>query len=229
MNLGQMRTISRYYLDDTSAERWKDPEMNYYENRAYQYYWNKLVDESYDALLKTPVLLNIVANVDIVQCPVDFYKCKRLEIIMGNRIIPLTAKHNYDDVMPLNGVSSQALYMPIYSFQGTSILLEPLPAINMPNALKLHYWPTVQSYDYGGSLQVGGMVLDSDQPFGGFNQQWHDMIPLRAARIAKQNREEEDVSNIDNDLKEMEIPFYDAIEKMTSARSYVQPFFTGGY
>ena len=217
MTLQELETKTRYYLNDVSAIRLKQPEVWYYINRAYAYYWNELVNSGYDGLLATPAYLDIVAATDLVALPTDFYKCKKLSRIIDTRIIPLMYKVNYEDTMTTTGVSSLSMYRPNYSFQGTNLKLAPMPAISATAGLLLDYWPTLTE-----------MTAIGHSPVAGFSPQWQHLIPIRAAFIGKSNREEEDVSNIQNDLDREEVPFKQTIQSMTYARKYVEPFFTGG-
>jgi hypothetical protein len=218
MTLAELTTATRYYLDDTSLARWTDTEIYYYINRAYQYYWNKLVNAGYKSLCVAPVLLDITSGVDTIALPTDFYKARRVDRLIDTKIIPLQYKENFEDVMLTTGVTSSTLYTPSYTFQGNNLLLEPLPSFSATSALQVSYWPVMTK-----------LANTTDSPVAGFNAQWQDLIPIRAAFIAKSNREEEDVENIYRDLKEAEVPFEDALTEMTQSRSYTEPFITGGY
>lgn len=218
MTLLELRTATRYYLDDTSNARWTDTEINYYINRAYQYYYNKLVNVGYKSLCVAPVLLNIVSGVDTIALPLDFYKARRVDRLIDTKIIPLQYKENFEDVMLTTGVTSSSLYTPSYSFQGQNLLLQPVPSFSQVNAIQVSYWPIMTK-----------LSLDTDSPVAGFSAQWQDNIPIRAAFIAKSNREEEDVINISRDMKEADAPFEDALTEMTQSRTYTEPFITGGY
>lgn len=214
--LSQFRTRTRYYLDDGSATRWVDAEVDYYINDAYEYYYNKLVNVAYNGLLKdTPASLDIVAATDTVAVPADFYKGKRLYRVLSSRKVPLQNRENYEDTVYTGGAGGE--FFPVYEFRATDILLMSTPQSSHTGGLELDYWPVMTA-----------LTLDTDEPVSGFSEQWQKLIPLRAAWIAKALREEEDVSNLITLLDNKEGPFNDTIDSMTIARQYTQPFFTGG-
>ena len=224
MNLSQLRTQTRYYLDDNSKVRWSDDEVNTYINQAYENYYNILVTKSYEGLLTDPVLLDIVGGVNEIALPNDFFQGKILYRVLPNRKEPCIYKSPYEGSVSTNYTT--AFYKPIYSFNGMNLLLEPTPTDSETGALELHYWPQIQCVQVSGTVVAGYMVNDTDYPVAGFNPQWHQLLPLWAAYQAKSLREEEDVVNIQNMLGVKEKPFNDMLEKMVIARVHTDPFNT---
>ena len=225
MNLGALRVQTRYYLDDNSAVRWSDVEVDSYINQAYENYYNKLVTKSYEGLLTTPVLLNITGGVNEIPLPVDFFQGKILYRVLPDKKVPCTYKSPYDGTVITNYTT--AFYRPGYSFVGMNLLLDPTPSDTETGALELHYWPQIQCLQTGQTVPTAGyMVNDTDSPVAGFNAQWHQLLPLWAAYQAKSLREEEDVVNIQTILGVKEGPFNDMLEKMVIARVRTEPFNT---
>ncbi len=210
----QLRTITRYYLDDNSAQRWSDVEVNNYINQAYRNYYNRLVNVSYQSLLATPVLLNTVASTATVALPSDFYKAKILYKILSDRKQPCIYKRNYQGTIVTNLMPSN-YYVPTYEFQGLNLILDPIPADSATGALELHYWPIMTV-----------LSSDSDSPVDGFSEQWQDLLPIYAAWQAKSLREEEDVANIQAMLAFREKPFNDMIAEMSIGRVRTEVFNT---
>lgn len=210
----QLRTTTRYYLDDNSATRWSDTEVTEYLNQAYRHYYNRLVNMAYDSILATPVLLDTVAATPTVALPTDFYKCKILYKVLSDRKQPCVHKENFQGTV-LTTLAPSNFYVPTYSFQGMNLLLDPIPADSVTGALELHYWPVLTQ-----------MSSDSDTPVSGFSDQWQDLLPIYAAYQAKSLREEEDVANIQNMLLLREKPFNEMLDAMTIARRRVEPFNT---
>lgn len=213
MNLSEMRVVTRYYLDDNSAVRWSNSEIDNYINQAYRNYYNKLVSKSYSGLLATPALLNIVSGTQTVALPSDFYQAQILYRVLSDRKVPCFYKDLYEATVLTNYVPTT--FRPSYSFSGMNLLLDPVPSTSETGGLELHYWPTTTI-----------LVNDADEPVSGFLPQWHDLLPINAAWQAKSLREEEDVANIERMLSVRELPFNQALDAMTIARRRTEPFDT---
>ena len=174
MNLGQLRTQTRYYLDDNSSVRWTDIEVDSYVNQAYENYFNKLVTKSYEGLLTTPILLNINSGVNEIALPPDFFQGKILYRVLPNKKVPCIYKSPYDNSVLSTYASS--VYRPAYSFNGMNLLLDPTPSDNVIAGLELHYWsqigviqtllaPVVKmTFDYtitSGDFILGEIITDT--------------------------------------------------------------------
>ena len=218
MNLLQLREKTRDYLDDTSSVRFITAEVNRYINQAYRHYYNRLVNGHYDRLLTTPLLMSATASVASIALPADFEKAKILYRVLDNRKVPMQFRSNYEQTEWTSGGFGTGLgYMPSYDFIGSNIILNPIPEANIVDGFELVYWPVMTE-----------LSADTDNPVSGFSTSWHELICLRAAIIAKSNREEEDVVNISNMLMNEEGPFNDMLLEMSTARQFVEPFYTGG-
>lgn len=218
MNLSALRTKTRYFLDDDSATRWTDAEVDSYINEAYRFYYNKLVANNYDGVLKQ-ASINLVSGQDQYSLPSDWFKTRILYKLesSANFEIPLQYKRNYDNWVDTTGWGS-SFYTPAYDYVADTtgelkLVLYPEPSFSENNGLKLFYWPTVTE-----------LTLTTSSPVTGFNTQWHDLIPLRAAIWAKAGREEEDVTNLSGMLAQSETAFNETINRMSNARAYVEPF-----
>jgi len=226
MNLGQIRTKTRYFLDDDNSGtgqnvRWTDTEINSYINEAYRFYYNELMAHNYDGITKT-ITMDLVSDDENVELPEDWAKTRIIYRVGSDFDIPLQYGRNYDSYITKTGAGTSG-YTPVYDYAGdedgnNSLVLYPRPSFSETGGLKMIYWP-----------QMVELVNDADSPVFGFNVQWHDMIPLRSAIWAKGGREEEDVNNLSAMLKSSEDSFYNNIDKMTNARSYVESFDTGDF
>ena len=213
MNLGELRTKTRYYLDDDSATRYTNTEVNVYINLAYNFYYQELVSHGYDGLLTTPASLNIVASTDTIALPSTFLKVKTLLRVIDTRKIPLEYFRNYDNVEYSNKYGE---YVPTYDLQGLNIKLYPTPDSSYTAGLELRYWPIMTE-----------LVDDANSPVAGFIAPWQNMITLKAAIFAKGGREEEDVSTLSSLLALIEEPYRNTLQSMTISRQTVESFSTG--
>jgi hypothetical protein len=222
MMLSEFRTQTRYYLADPNNKRWGVPEVDSYINMALGFYYNKLVNLAYEGIATTPVDLNTVAGTNTIALPSDFHQGKILykyypSVKTGaTKKIPCKFKQNYEQTQLLSGLTGT--YKPSYSFVGRSLLLDPVPWETLTAAFELHYWPVMTN-----------LVNATDEPVAGFSKQWHQMIPIKAAYIAKSLREEEDTTNIERLLAVEEQPFNDMLDVMTIARRQIEPFDSSGY
>lgn len=142
MNLGQLRTKTRYFLDDNSGTRWTDTEVDSYINESYKYYYNELVANNYDGILKQ-ASINLVANTDQYSLPSDWFKTRILYKVesSANYDIPLQYKRNYDNWIDTSGVG-QGYYTPCYDYVGDTtgvlkLVLYPKPTFSETSGLKL--------------------------------------------------------------------------------------------
>lgn len=213
MNLGELRTKTRYYLDDDSGTWWVDGEVNNYINIAYGHYYQELISHGYDGLLQAPVNLNIVASTDTIALPTDFFKVKTLLRVIDTRKIPLKYYRNYDNTEYTTNCGE---YVPTYDFQGLNLKLYPVPDSSYTAGLTLRYWPVMEE-----------LVDDIDAPVDGFIVSWHNMIPLLAAIFAKGGREESDISGLSSLLQKIEEPYRNTLQSMTISRQTVESFSTG--
>ena len=220
MTLAQLLTKTRYFLDDDSAARWADAEVTSYINEAYRFYYNQLVANNYDGILKQASIA-LVANQDQYSLPSDWFQTRIVYRVENDYEYPLQYKRNYDNWVDTGGQGSN-FYNPQYDYTGDTsglrkIVFYPEPDFSDATGIKIFYWPVM--------TELSG---DTDEPVIGFNAQWHDLIPLRAAIWAKGGREEEDVSNLSGMLKDSEDSFYKTITRMSNARAYVEQFDPSG-
>lgn len=218
MNLQTMRTKLRYYLDDVNSQRWSNnTELNYYINIAYRSYYDELVVNGYKGLLTTPVELDTVANVESVALPVDFLKAWRVDRILPGGYAPLDFREIYEDYIYKTG-ASYSYYRPTYSFRGNNLILNPIPQNSETSALRVIYYP---------NLTV--LSDDTDEPVIGFRPSWQEMIPVKAAIIAKQGREEDDATGLISILDSVSKGYNEDLSNMTDARIRNDGFNFGDY
>ena len=213
MTLLQILTKARYYLDDDDKVRYPDVELTTYVNQSYRFYWNKLVNASYNGILATPASLNIVATVATIALPADFYKIKNILRVLSDKKVPLYYREGYEDYVYTN--FGMSIYAPTVRVRGSNLLLNPLPQSSETGGIEVEYWPTITELSANGDIPA-------------FNVQWHEVIPIKAAIIAKSMRDEEDVENIAAILAIEESVINDAMDYMTIQRSTVDPFIIGG-
>jgi hypothetical protein len=210
-----MRTKLRYYLDDVNQQRWSEPiELDYYLNLAYKSYYNELIDEGYKGLLATPSFLDTTGGIETVSLPSDFYKAFRIDKVDGDRYIPLRYKENYENEICRNNNS----YYYTYSFRGENLVLNPIPSTTETNSLRLIYYP-----------EMVDMSDDTDEPVAGFKESWQEMIPVKAAILAKAGREEDDVTGIKTILIEISKSYNNTLRDMSEARINAEGFNFGDF
>jgi len=203
MTLDEMITATRFYLDDDSESRIFDNEITYYINLAYDYYYNDCINKSYQRFLTTTELSLTDGKVAL---PSDFYKAQIVYFLDSGSYTPVEHYINYTD-----SVSTDNSYGDVtYDFEGNYITFN---GVNT-GTIKLVYYP-----------EMTELSLSTDEPITGFLKNWHKLIPLHAAIIAKGGREEEDLQGLLNLKAIFEQPYNDYLTRMTNSRSYVQPFY----
>lgn len=222
MDLAALRVQTRYYLADDNNKRWSVAEVDSYINMAYGYYYDRLINVCYDGLVTTPVLLDMTSGTNTIDLPTDFYKAKILYRFYPStstgaiKKIPCYFKNNFENTQIITGLSGM-FYRPSYSFLGQKLLLDPVPFQTIEEAFELVYYPI-----------KANLVNTTDAPVNGFSTEWHQLIPLRAAMLAKL-REEDDTTGIQSILSIQEQPFNNMLNVMSIARIRTEPFDSGGY
>ena len=215
MTLTQLQTKVSYYLDDSNNIRWPLAEVTNYINQAYRFYWNKLVNASYNGILATPATLDLVAGTSTVALPSDFYKAKNIYRVLDDKSVPLDYREGFDDY--IYSEYSMGTYMPSVKIRGSNLVFNPPPQSSVTGGIMIEYWPVITE-----------LSAVTDEP--AFTEQWQEIIPMKAALIAKAMREEEDVQNIAEMLAMEENMMNDSIQSMTNQRSSTDPYVIGeGY
>lgn len=213
MNKGEMRARVRYLIDEPTETFWLDVELDTYIDAAYNYYYQDLLNANYDGIEAAPTNLNIVSGTSTVALPSDFAKARMLERVFSTQTVPLRYVERQEEANIITPMDS-SYYLPIWSIIGSNINLEPTPPSSWANGLKLWYFPIPTP-----------MTADAHTPDSGFRAMWHDLIPLRAAVMAKEGKEEADASGILKILQPLETMFHETLSASTTiTRQYVTPF-----
>jgi hypothetical protein len=145
MNGSEMMTDVRYILDEPTAASWTDAELLTYINQAQPLVASMIRGYNEDFFV-TSTTLATVANTATIALPTDFIAAKRVEWINGDTTLknpeplyPIPWQDRGTD-WPLYLVNSNSGGRPYYySFQGTNLLLYPVPNSSTTNALRLWY------------------------------------------------------------------------------------------
>lgn len=215
MNLGQMRAKARILLDESSAVFWSDDEINWYVNIAYKQYYQHLVFSDFNRL-RTTGLLSIVSGTETIALPTGCLSAAMLERVFDTKTIPLEYKERFEAPNLTSGADT-SYYLPTWTVRGANIVLEPTPSASFSNGLKIHYYP-----------EPTEMTVDANTPDAGFISTWHDMLPVKAAILAKEGRQESDTAGLQSFLNQLEEPFVSITENLVTSRQYSAPFITGG-
>lgn len=203
MNLSQFEDKTRYYLDDDSNARFSTDELYAYINIALNHYHTDLINKQYARFLLTE---NLTVTNGLASLPTDFYSTHIVYFVDGTNYIPLEYYVNYENVETTNIQSVPYKY----SYEGNYIKTD----CPINGTIKLVYYPVFEE-----------LTLATDEPIAAFITSWHNLVPLRAALIAKAGREEDDTTGLAGILQSMEIPYNEYLTKMTDARSFIQPFY----
>jgi len=213
MNLLEMRNKTLNYLDDDSLDRYNSTdEIDGYINTAYITKYGEAVHARYPGLLSPRAFINIVNGQDYVNLPSDFYKARGVYLNYNNRYIPLTYKEQFEDVIDLTP-KPFTMHKPDYFFRGSTLSFNAVPSGAIANGIMLEYYP-----------ECTRLVNDTDSPVTGFKKDWHEIIPVLAAIIAKEGREEDDATGLMRVLDRVSVPFSSDIFYMTESRMYTEPF-----
>lgn len=218
MNLGQIRTASRYKLNESGAAFWSDAELNEYINQEYAKIWQLLINYGYRSTLTTDDL-SITANTRTVALPTDFLKARLLEHKVGNVYYPCKYYQRFDTSVGDSTVGGSAFgdyYSFAYSFLGDDIVLEPTPITSETDSLRLTYFKSFTE-----------LSSDSDTP--SFPSIYHKLLVLGCVISAKAKEEMVGGGGVDsvpfikeyNDLFEA---FKNNVSNQTSQRIFVEPF-----
>lgn len=123
---------------DPNNSTWTNAELTEYLNTAIEIYFQECI-EANEGYFTTQTDLNIVANSETVALPVDCYQVKNLYKAVTNGYICLSYRNNTTEGYSTQGGTSSDAYLPEYYFQGTNILLHPIPNFSQTAGLRLEY------------------------------------------------------------------------------------------
>lgn len=203
MTLQELLNAVRRYLDDDSEYRYSnEDELIMYINIGYAHYYYDLINKGYRRLLKHS---DLTITDGLGAIPSDFYMANNAYEIFTDTYVPIPFFTNYE--YSESTTSSRFSY----SFEGNFFKFNGYDS----GTAKIVYYPTMTN-----------LSLFTDSPVTAFLPNWHDLIPVYAAIIAKGGREEDDTSGLERIQAKLEKPYNDYIIKMTNSRSYVHPFYT---
>lgn len=152
---GQSRSAG--FVSPTEIYRWA--------NEGYRKYISKLkrLDEGF---FEKFVSLNIATGNDgLIELPSTFAGVTLVEkLVNSNRYVPLTYKKRKTEEIGTENSPTGDSYLPIYSFMGNNLLLEPEPSANETNGirLKMKYNPPALHTGTAADGAALTITLDSD-------------------------------------------------------------------
>jgi hypothetical protein len=123
---------------DPTNSFWKDEELKVYLNEGVRICYAEMT-HLVEGHFTTAVNLDVVANVETVALPTDFFEVKNLYKKVNNDYISLQYMNNLNMDYSGLGAGSSLTYTPSYYFQGNNLVLRPLPNFSEIAALRLEY------------------------------------------------------------------------------------------
>lgn len=142
-------------LDPTSSF-WSDEELGNYGNDAVAQYF-QVVNSEAEGQFDTTATLDVVAGVETVTLPLDFYEARSLYSVQGGQNIMLSYRNNLTDSYSTTGSNSASNFMPSYYFRQGAIVLRPIPQFTATGALLLEYTQFPQTMITGGDTLTAGI------------------------------------------------------------------------
>lgn len=215
MDLSTLRTYVRDLIDEDTASFWSDADLNRYINTAYYHYWKMLIEADHPTA-KQSTTLNITSDTATIALPSDYVETSLVERVFSDRTVPLKFSERKEGTNYTGAGVAETNYLPTYRFTGNNLVLEPTPQVSVTGGIKLTYFylPTQLS-------------ADGDTPT--INAIHHEMIGVRAARLAKLKEESvgqggADVISFGLELADMEKGWEEFIERTTAQPEYVHPW-----
>jgi hypothetical protein len=151
----QLLQDTRIFLNspDPLNSFWGDNELLGYLNDGIRKYF-VWASEQLEGYFTTTSDINIVANTATIALPSDFFMVKRVLRSVSNGYIALpynnTATMGYSTL----GGNATDTYLPSYSFQGTNLLLNPVPNSSQTAGIRLEYIQFPDNMIWGGDLMT---------------------------------------------------------------------------
>lgn len=171
MNRGDIRSLTRTYLDEASAGFWSDAELNSLINVANQKL-NATVAGVYEDAFTQSVTFNTVANTKSYALPTDFRVLRRLELYdtADPHVISKFDELHFPRIegtheWPFGGFGEPRRYV----LRGNQFDLYPIPDAVYP--LRMYY-----------DRRLADLLVDGDIPAS--PAEFHDMLALYAAAQA---------------------------------------------
>lgn len=175
----QAITEIRYAIDEPTAAAWTDAELLVYFNHAQEWAVD-LIERINGDYFVTSTNLSTTADTASIALPADFRKVKRLEWINGN-----TSHKSPPQIWPIkwqdktgagwywwNIVGSASGTPMYYYFQGSNLMLDPVPGSSVTNAIRLWYCKRLADVAAGTSSEIPA--------------EWHRLLVQKAAVQALQ-------------------------------------------
>jgi hypothetical protein len=123
---------------DSTNSFWSDTELLGYCNEAVRLYFAELSDID-EGEFVTVTNLDIVANVETISMPSDFFKIRTLYKKVNQGYVLLPYRNNLTEGFTTNGGTSPESYFPYYLFRNNQVCLRPFPNFSETAGLRLEY------------------------------------------------------------------------------------------
>lgn len=132
---------ARIFLNqpDSTNSFWSDQELTIYANDAIRQYFLTLTKYAEGQFDPTPVQLNLVAGVETVAMPSDFFQVRAIYRVTNNGNQVMHYNNNLTEGYYSSTGAQGDAYVPSYYFRGNSIVLRPIPTANETAGLLLEY------------------------------------------------------------------------------------------
>jgi len=206
-------------LDEVSQSFWSDEELNDYINAGYYYYWQWMLNAKHPGTIKT-TYISIVSGVASYPLPSDFHSARLVERVFNSETVPMQYYERFETANRISAtvVSYLRGYLPRYHFEGENLVLEPTPADNIENGIKLTY-----------RFIPPRLSKDTDSPHPAFHDFYHELLVGYCVIQAKEKEEMVGGGGADivpfirsHELREQK--FKETIELSSEQRVYVEPF-----
>ena len=201
---------------DPTNSFWKDEELKMYINEAIRICYAEM-SHLVEGHFTTSTNLNIVANVETVDLPTDFFEVKNVYKKVNNDYIAMPYLNNLNMDFSGLGVGSSTSYAPSYYFQGNTLVLRPIPNFSETAGLRLEY------IQFPATLVNGGDTLTAN-----ISPIFKQVIEMYAVFKAKL------VESMVSGVAMHQIPeahfntlfrsFKDAVERRSHGQTYIQAF-----
>lgn len=223
--LGKLITNVRNLLGQPNLTNsaWTDLELTEYINEGVRMYFAEVIKNSEGYFMPTPVLLDLVANVETVALPSDFFEARAVFIARNNGWEILEYRNDLTNGFLTNvGAGGANTYSPAYYFQSNNLVLHPVPNFSQTGALRLEY---IQFPDQ--MINGGDTMTNQVSPVF---KQLIEMYAVYKAKLKQSMVNGVDLISIPKqNLDQIYVAFKNAINKRSQYPEFIVPYNPEGW
>lgn len=139
-SLGKLVFSVRSLLNQPNATNsfWTDVELIEYINEGVRMYFAEVSTVDEGQFTKS-VTLDVVANVETIDLPADFFEARALYKVVNGGYSILPYDNNITSGYSTQGGTGGDSYLPYYFFRENSLVLRPVPQFSETASLRLEY------------------------------------------------------------------------------------------